>query len=79
MTDLFNYFDNFHKINAKDKLEIENISKTITIRKNDLLQQLGHTCKTIYFINQVLPEYFTTKTELILPKVSRLKIILLPE
>jgi len=61
MTDLFNYFDNFYKINDADKKEIENISNTIAIKKNQLLQQIGHTCKTIYFIKSGIARIFYYK------------------
>lgn len=61
MTDLFNYFNDFHKIDPKDKLEIENIATSITIKKNELLQQVGHTCKTIYFLKSGIARIFYYK------------------
>jgi CRP-like cAMP-binding protein len=61
MTELFNYFDSFHKISNNDKLAFENISTTITIKKNDLLQNVGHTCKTIYFLKSGIARIFYYK------------------
>lgn len=61
MTELFNYFDSFHKINANDRLAIEEIATELTIKKNELLQQVGHTCKTIYFIKSGIARIFYYK------------------
>ncbi|HEX9599929.1 MAG TPA: Crp/Fnr family transcriptional regulator [Mariniflexile sp.] len=61
MTELFNYFDNFHKIKDIDKFEIENISTSITIKKNELLQKVGHTCKTIYFLKSGIARIYYYK------------------
>lgn len=61
MTKLFNYFDGFHKISDTEKLAIENISTSITIPKNALLQTVGHTCKTIYFLKSGIARIFYYK------------------
>ena len=61
MTELFNYFDSFHKISEKDKLAVEKILTTFTIKKNDLLQQVGDTCKTIYFLKSGIARIFYYK------------------
>ena len=61
MKELFNYFDQFHKINENDKQEIVNISTIVTIKKNELLQKVGHTCKTIYFLKSGIARIFYYK------------------
>ena len=61
MNELFNYFDSFHKIDKTDRLAIEQIATEITIKKNELLQQVGHTCKTIYFLKTGIARIFYYK------------------
>jgi CRP-like cAMP-binding protein len=48
-------------LTPKDKIEIENISAIITIKKNELLQQVRHTCKTIYFLKSGIARIFYYK------------------
>jgi len=52
MTALFQYFNNFNLLSGEAKKAIAAISNVITIRKNKDLQPIGHTCKTIYFVNK---------------------------
>jgi CRP-like cAMP-binding protein len=52
MTSLFKYFAKFNPISKEAEKAIAEISKVITVKKNTDLQPIGHTCKTIYFINK---------------------------
>ncbi len=61
MTELYNYFDSFHKIDKTDRQAIEQIATEIKVKKNELLQQIGYTCKTIYFIKTGIARIFYFK------------------
>lgn len=49
---LFKYFHQFHPLSKEAEKAISEICKIITVKKNTDLQPIGHTCKTIYFINK---------------------------
>lgn len=52
MTALFKYFSKYNSLSKEAEKAITELSKTITVKKNTDLQPIGHTCKTIYFINK---------------------------
>ncbi|MGE0568047.1 MAG: Crp/Fnr family transcriptional regulator [Bacteroidia bacterium] len=52
MTSLFKFFKKYNPLSKEAEKAIAEISKIITIKKNTDLQPIGHTCKTIYFINK---------------------------
>jgi CRP-like cAMP-binding protein len=52
MRQLFEYFNRFNPLSDEAKEAIEAITKVIQIKKNKDLQPIGHTCRTIYFINK---------------------------
>lgn len=52
MTLLFEYFRKFNGLSKEAEEAIRGISKTIFLKKNEELQPVGHTCKTVYFINK---------------------------
>lgn len=52
MTLLFQYFKKFNTLSPKAEQAIGEISSVLWIDKNKDLQSIGHTCKTIYFINK---------------------------
>lgn len=52
MLALFQYFKNFNPLSKEAEEAIAGISNIISIKKNKDLQPIGHTCKTIYFINK---------------------------
>lgn len=52
MEQLFQYFKKFNPLSAAAEQAIVEISSIINIAKNKDLQPIGHTCKTIYFINK---------------------------
>jgi CRP-like cAMP-binding protein len=66
MTALFNYFKKFNPLSKEAGKAIEELCKTITVKKNTDLQPIGHTCKTIYFINKGLARiyYFKDGTDI---------------
>lgn len=45
-------FNTFHVIPDEDYQTIEQFTSTLYIKKNNDLQPIGHTCKTIYFIKK---------------------------
>lgn len=52
MTLLFQYFKKFNPLSSEAEHAIAEISSIVNIGKNKDLQPIGHTCKTIYFINK---------------------------
>lgn len=52
MEQLFTYFRKFNSLSKEAEEAIAEISNSITIQKNNDLQSVGHTCKTIYFIKK---------------------------
>ncbi len=51
MEQLFQYFKKFNPLSQDAENAIVEICSILTIKKNKDLQPIGHTCKTIYFIN----------------------------
>ena len=52
MQALFQYFRKFNHLSKEGENALAEISSLVTIKKNRDLQPIGHTCKTIYFINK---------------------------
>ena len=52
MKALSKYFNNYNPLSKEAEKAIAELSKTIVVKKNTDLQPIGHTCKTIYFINR---------------------------
>lgn len=61
MDTLFQYFKNFNPLSKEAEQAIAEISSVVTIKKNKDLQPIGHTCKTIYFINKGLARIYYFK------------------
>ena len=61
MEQLFTYFRKFNSLSKEAEEAIAEISSSITIKKNTDLQSIGHTCKTIYFINKGLVRIYYFK------------------
>jgi CRP-like cAMP-binding protein len=49
---LFQYFRKYNPLSKEAEQAIAEISNILTIKKNKDLQPIGHTCKTIYFIQK---------------------------
>ena len=58
MEALFQYFKKFNPLSKEAERAIAEISSSITIKKNQDLQPIGHTCKTIYFIKKGLARIY---------------------
>lgn len=58
---LFQYFSNFNRLSKEAEKAIEEISNIVISKKNKDLQPIGHTCKTIYFINKGLARIYYIK------------------
>lgn len=52
MQKLFQYFRKFNPLSKEAENAIAEICSIVTIKRNKDLQPIGHTCKTIYFINK---------------------------
>ena len=52
MSLLFQYFRKYNSVSKEAENAIKEISSVIKMKKNQDLQTIGHTCKTIYFINK---------------------------
>ena len=66
MTSLFIFFKKFNSLSKEAEIAITEICKTITIKKHTDLQAIGHTCKTVYFINKGVARiyYFKDGTDI---------------
>jgi CRP-like cAMP-binding protein len=66
MHQLFAYFKRFSPLSEEAQKAIEAISTVVHIQKNKDLQRIGHTCKTVYFINKGLARiyYFKDGTDI---------------
>ena len=61
MEQLFQYFKKFNPLSKDAENAIAEISSIVTIKKNNDLQPIGHTCKTIYFINNGVARIYYLK------------------
>jgi CRP-like cAMP-binding protein len=64
MEQLFEYFDLHYKISSEAKAAILQVTKILKIKKNNILQPIGHTCKTIYFLKTGLARIYYYKEDL---------------
>jgi len=61
MTSLLQYFKKFNSLSTEAQDAISEISGIINVSKNKDLQPIGHTCKTIYFINKGVARIYYLK------------------
>ena len=61
LTQLFQHFKKYTALPKKAEEAIAAICSPITIKKNKDLQPIGHTCKTIYFINKGIARIYYFK------------------
>lgn len=61
MTLLFKYFKKFNPLSKEAENAITEIISVVSIRKNKDLQLIGHSCKTIYFINKGMARIYYFK------------------
>lgn len=64
MTRLFQYFDQYNTLSETAKSAIQSICTTLTIQKGCDLQAIGHTCRTIYFMNKGLARIYYFKDDI---------------
>jgi CRP-like cAMP-binding protein len=64
MFDLFfRYCDQFHPLDVPSRSALEAICSIRVVEKNRDLQSIGHTCRTIYFINKGIARIYYYKDE----------------
>lgn len=61
MIDIFTFFETYQHLNTEEKEALQSICSTLHINKNEILQPIGYTCKTIYFINNGLARIYYYK------------------
>jgi CRP-like cAMP-binding protein len=63
---LFHFFRKYNSLSPAAESAIAAICKTVKVKKNQDLQPIGHTCRTIYFINKGIARiyYFKDDTEI---------------
>ena len=64
MNSLFQYFKKYNLLSKEAENKISEISTIVNIRKNKDLQPIGHTCKTIYFIEKGVARIYYFKDEI---------------
>jgi len=61
MTSLFQFFKKYNSLSDEAEIAISQICSPVIIKKNEELQSIGHTCKTIYFINKGIARIYYLK------------------
>ena len=64
MNELIKYFNQFNHLSDEAIKAIADISKPVKIKKNQNLQSIGHTCRTIYFIKKGVARIYYYKDEI---------------
>jgi CRP-like cAMP-binding protein len=64
MIQLFQYFKTFNLLSKEAENAIIEISSKLKIKKNNILQPIGHTCKTIYFIKKGVARIYYFKEDI---------------
>lgn len=64
--ELLNYIKTVHPISAEAALALQDICVEVACKKNTILQPIGHTCKTIYFVvkGALRIYYFKNETDI---------------
>lgn len=61
--DLFDFLDQFHRLSPRSRAALEAICSIRMVEKNRDVQSIGHTCRTIYFINKGIARIYYFKDE----------------
>nr|WP_052324594.1 Crp/Fnr family transcriptional regulator [Haliscomenobacter hydrossis] len=61
MQQLLSYLHTFQVLNQDSQAQLLAISTPLRLKKNDILQPIGHTCKTIYFVQKGIARIFYYK------------------
>ena len=59
--DVFSFFDTVYKISSASKASLEKISQLKSYSKNDIIQDIGTRCKTIYIVKKGYARIFYYK------------------
>lgn len=59
--DLYTFFDSIHKISAQAKGDLKQLVSEKTYSAQELLQEIGSKCKTIYFVQEGCARIFYYK------------------
>ncbi len=61
---LLKYFQSLSPLSKEAQVAISQISAIVTVQKNENLQPIGHTCKTIYFLKKGLARIYYFKDDI---------------
>lgn len=61
MDQLMHYFEKFHALSSEEKTALKNICSHQLFKKNEILQPIGFTCKTIYFLKSGIARIYYYK------------------
>ncbi|HEX6847160.1 MAG TPA: Crp/Fnr family transcriptional regulator [Chitinophagaceae bacterium] len=61
MLPVLTYLNRYHQLSSTSEEALSTIFSEVKIKKNEILQPIGHTCKTIYFINKGLARIYYLK------------------
>lgn len=61
MTDLFSYFKSFITLSPEAENALKEVVSPVFLKKNEILQPIGHTCKTIYFMESGIARIYYYK------------------
>jgi len=59
--DIFLFFDSIYKISDQAKSELQQIIKIHVYNKNEIIQDIGSRCKTVYFVTEGCARIFYYK------------------
>lgn len=63
MEALFKYFQKLSPLSKEAQIALSQISTIVKVKKNENLQPIGHTCKTIYFLKSGLARIYYFKED----------------
>jgi len=52
MIDLFSFLNSANKLSPQANKALENITQVKSYSKNEIIQEIGSRCKTIYFVQE---------------------------
>ncbi len=61
---LFKYFQKLSPLSKEAQTALAQISSIVKVKKNESLQPIGHTCKTIYFLKSGLARIYYFKDDI---------------
>lgn len=61
MEPLFRFFQKFHSLSKEAEAAIKEITRILHLKKNEILQPIGFTCQTIYFMKKGVARIFYFK------------------